>query len=203
MSRAELAGLMLFVSMVLFGTTPLSGQERKAGVVAGGLCARQIWQPSEDTSCLYGPILGIYAVSPTPAPWVSIHAEATYTRRGSIVEDDQGLAAQVSSHVVSGPVLVRFAPPSASVQPFVETGVSLEYLLRTRADPALTAILRDEAKIGFNAVVAAGVSIRLRDDLRLELWGRLTEGLNKSYRGDFISMRNRSQEISIGVLKPF
>ena len=203
MSRRTRRRLLLAVGVSLWCTNPIAGQERRAGVVAGGLCARQVWQPAEDTSCLYGPMLGVYAVGPTPSPWVSIHAEATYTRRGSIVEDDQGLAAQVSSHMVSGPLLVRFAPPPASVQPFIETGVSLEYLLRTRADPALTAILRDEAKIGFNAVVAAGVSIRLRDDLRLELWGRLTEGLNKSYRGDFLSMRNRSQEISIGVLRPF
>lgn len=194
---------LLFVALLSITAMPLQGQERRVGPVAGGLCARQVWQPSEETSCLYGPVLGVYAVAPTPAAWVSIHAEATYTRRGSIVEDDQGLSAQVSSHMVSGPLLVRFAPPLATVQPFVEAGVSLEYLLQTRADPALSVILRDEAKIGFNGVVAAGVSIRLQEDLQLELWGRLTEGLNKSYRGDFLSIRNRSQEISIGFLKPF
>ncbi len=196
--------LMMIVGTLVQWVTPaLSAQERRRGPVVGGLCARQIWQPEAATSCRGGLTIGVYAIGPTPAAWVSIHAEGAYTQRGSEVVDENGLGAAIRSHSVTAPVLVRFAPPWSRVQPFIEGGFSLEYLIHTQADAPIRALLRDEAKIVFNGVAAAGLSFRVNDDVRLELWGRLTEGLNNAYAGDFLTIRNRSREFAIGLVRPF
>ncbi len=203
---------VLFLSMVatsLFWASPLNGQiQRTVGFHVGQVQSRQLWSGTISSANATGPTVGVNVDVPTPASFLSIRAEASYIRRGSVVWDDaldpeHLTPAQVRSHYLTVPILgkgrLRLGPGSI----YLLAGPYLDILLDTQCSEDLCSVLNDERPSTFGVTVGAGVSIDFRDRFRADFEVKLSEGLSDAYVSPSSSTRYRSSEFLLRACFPF
>lgn len=174
------------------------------GAVGGWVQNRHVWSPSSDTERVGGVLVGVFLRARTPAPWLSVHAEALWTQRGGDVFDD------VDGQILQGSIrtdyltLVVHPRLSVAVGPLglhVAAGPTIDQVVRGRLDPGLRMVLEDETPTVFGVGVGAGVGTVV-GAVHAEVEARLFEGLGDAYSGAFVSARNRSLELLARVGVP-
>ena len=201
--------LGLFLVTSFLWVSPLNGQiQRTVGFHVGQVRSRQIWSGAISTANANGPSVGVNVDVPTPAPFLSIRAELSYIRRGSVVWDDQIdpehlTPANVRSHYLSIPILgkVKFRLGPGSI--YLLAGPTIDQLLKTQCGQALCSALNDDRPTAFGVIVGSGVSIDFGDRFRGDLEFRLTEGLSDAYVSSSSSTHYRSSEFLLRACFPF
>jgi len=208
-SRALVATVGLATSLVALFPSACSGQiQRTLGFHVGQVRSHQIWTGPTGTGTANGFSLGINVDVPTPAPLLSILAELSLVRRGSLVWDEvadpEGVeASAVRSHYLSVPFLgkvnFRLGPTSL----YFLAGPTVDLLLNTTCTQDFCSVLQDDRPTVFAATVGSGISMDFGDRFRTDLEVRVTEGLSNAYVVASSDVRYRSLGFLLRACIPF
>ncbi len=195
--------VLVLVAVALGGRVdPTAGQSRPAtvGAFGGYVHNEHRWSREVDTEAVGGLVLGAWVDAPTGLGWLSIGAEGAYAQRGGDARFDDALVpgafgvSPIRTDVLSFSVLPRATLLLGPVDLHVATGPTVDYVVRSRVDPVLEPIL-EEVTTGFAWTLTAGIRGAVRERLVVEVEARLVEGLRDAYRGNSLSLRNRSLEL--------
>jgi hypothetical protein len=196
-------------ALVLVGASPSHGQiQRTVGFHIGRVRAQQHWEGPFSTSQANGLAVGVNVDVPTPVRYLGVRAELGYLRRGSVVWDDaldpdREHPANVRSHYLSVPIQgkldLRLGPGAL----YLVAGPTFDLLLETQCSQDLCRLLYDEHPMVFSLTLGAGASFDVRDTLRGEFEGRITEGLTDAYSSNSVSVQYRSIELLVRACIPF
>jgi hypothetical protein len=178
----------------------LTAQERGtiAGLMGGYTTTTQLWQPATEVEEVGGVLLGAFVEAATPLGWLSLRAEAAYTQRGgNVLGDVQGrpMTSGIRSDYVAVAVHAGAALTLGRLRLQLSAGPGLDLLIRSRIDPTLAPVLRQEGSTVFGVGAGIGLGVRVTERVFAEIEARIFEGLADAYVGDFVSMRNRSLEL--------
>lgn len=209
----------VFLVLLSFGGTSLMGQTIPSdagkgvtggdeavarrgivGLFVGRISSRQIWSPPYETGRLTGLTAGVWAEAQTPVPFLSVRAEGGYAQKGTIVWDegldpDRNAPARVRSHYLTLPIQGKVAIRVGPVRAFLFGGPTVDFLLSSQCAEEFCQFIRDEKGTVVSAAAGAGVGFDLPGGYRVELEGRITEGLGDAYVAEMDSARNRSTSI--------
>ncbi len=178
------------------------------GVVAGYASTAGLWKPDADDRTVGGAVLGGYADARTPLRWLSIRVEVLWSQRGSdVVLPSTGplpLMGGVRADYLTFSVRPRATREVGPARLHVAAGPVFEQLVRERVDATLGPTLNREVATVFGVLAGAGVGTTLGGRWRVELEGRVYEGLSDAFSGDFVSARMRSFEAvaRVGIPRP-
>ena len=141
-----------------------------------------------------GFLVGAWARVRTPAPWLTVTAEATVARRGGEYDEGPGEpTATVDVDYVSVAVLPALRVPVGPVALSLFAGPGLDIHLRSQAAVSLQSAFREPATQVFAGVVGAGLDAVLgRTLLGVEV--RHHEQLSDAFSGPAEGVRHRSTE---------
>ena len=199
--------VLLLVALALGSRVhPAAGQSRPAtaGAFGGYVHNEHRWSREVDTEAVGGLVLGAWVDAPTPLGWFSVTAEGAYAQRGGDARFDPAIVpgafgvSPIRTDVLTFSVLPRATVSLRLVDLHVATGPTLDYVLHSRLDPVLEPIL-EEVTTGFAWTLAAGARVAVGEGYVAEVEARIVEGLRDAYRGDVLSLQDRSLELVLRV----
>jgi hypothetical protein len=168
------------------------------GFVGGYTATEHAWSPDTDTERVAGFTLGGFVDVQAPLSWLSAGAELAYTQRGANVLLDVGGTPSlggIRADYLTWAIRVRAALALGPARVHVVMGPVNDIVVRSRLDPLLVQILDEEQPAPFGFSAGAGLGVWVTERLLAEVEVRVVEGLQPAYSGNFISARNRSQEL--------
>jgi hypothetical protein len=177
------------------------------GIVVGYNRSEGLWTPESESESVGGVMLGGFVNAKTPVSWFSVRAELLWVQRGNDVMgsiEGEPLVGGVRSDYVTISVHPRASVGVGPIRLHVAAGPTLDQLISSRLDTTLgSAALADVGTVfGVGAGVGIGATVGRR--YRVEVEGRVFEGLGDAYSGDFVAMRHRSYELvaRVGIPRP-
>lgn len=194
--------VLILILVLVSAPPPASAQARPitVGGLAGWVQNSPVWNRDFETESVGGVVLGAWVNVPTPAPWFSVTAEATFTQRGSGTVLDPGEVpgalgtSPIRTDYLTASVLPRGTVALGPVRLHVATGPTMDLLLRSRVDAVLDPELDDAATGVFAWTAGVGLGADVAPGWVAEVEVRLVEGLGSAYSGDIGDLRNRSIE---------
>ena len=203
MTGRRLEAVLVLAALALgSGVHPAAGQSRPAtaGAFGGYVHNEHQWSRDVDTEAVGGLVLGAWVDAPTGLGWFSVTAEGAYAQRGGDARFDDTVVpgafgvSPIRTDVLTFSVLPRASLSLGPVELHAATGPTVDYVIRSRIDPVLEPIL-EEVTTGFAWTLAAGVRGDVGERYVAEVEARIVEGLRDAYRGQGLSLRNRSLEL--------
>jgi hypothetical protein len=201
--RTRAVPVPVLVGLVLAsGVQPAAGQSRPAtaGAFGGYVHNEHRWSREVDTEAVGGLVLGAWVDAPTGLGWLSVTAEGAYAQRGGDARFDDAVVpgafgvSPIRTDALTFSVLPRATLFLGPVALHAATGPTLDYILRSRLDPVLEPLL-EEVTTGFAWTLSAGIRGMVGEGYVAELEARIVEGLRDAFRGQGLSLRNRSLEV--------
>jgi hypothetical protein len=193
--------------VALSGAVPAGAQSRPItlGGLGGVVRNTPVWSRGFEADAVAGAVLGAWVNVPTPAPWLSVTAEASFTQRGSDTRLDPGevpgalAVSPIRTDYITASVLPRATLELGPARLHATAGPTMDLLLRSREDVVLQPLLDEPATAVFAFTAGIGVATDVGTGWVAEVEARLVEALGNAYSGDLGTLRNRSFEVVVRV----
>jgi len=192
--------IAVVVAMALVAPPVRAQYLRGVGVQAGHVESRQLVTNGDDSGTRSGLLGGVFIDVQTPAPLLSVLAEASYVQRGgtfpgSGTSPGGDVEADYLAFTVAPELHLDIGPAGA----FVYAGPTGEASVRTRYAPELAAAYTNPAGLAISGTAGAGVELRIPAGWAFRLEARVVEGLSAAFTGDAGEFKHRSSEFLIRV----
>jgi hypothetical protein len=177
------------------------------GGVVGYNQSQGLWTPDSESESVGGVMLGGFVNAKTPLPWFSIRAELMWVQRGNDVTgviEGEPLVGGVRSDYITIGIHPRASVGIGPVRVHVAAGPTIDQLINSRLDSTLSSAALADVGTVFGVGAGVGIGGIVGGRYRVELEGRVFEGLGDAYSGDFVAMRYRSFEVvtRVGIPRP-
>ncbi|HKJ03531.1 MAG TPA: hypothetical protein VJ997_13780 [Longimicrobiales bacterium] len=192
---------LLLMLIVLSAASVEAQGVRAVGVHAGQVRSRWRHDRSPDSEERTGPVVGAFVDVQSPAGFVSILAEASWTRRGGAypigVRDTYTGTVQVDYLTLAVLPVLRLSAGPLSVLTYA--GPAVDIHVRTRAGGELAAAFATPSPQVLTVDAGAGVELALGRGWSVRGEFRVNEGLTHAFSSDADNPRSRSREILVRV----
>jgi hypothetical protein len=182
-------------------TSDASAQEiRGVGAVVGRVESRQVWSPPGDTGARNGWAVGAFVDVAFPPNGIGAQVEGLLVQRGTTLTVDLGgepLNTELETDYLTMPILFKARWFSGTFGVSAVAGPVLEFLLRTRADPALAGVYEFEKASSWSVAAGIGVEGLIAGKAFVGAEVRVVEGIGLAYDAPSTDVRYRSTEFLI------
>ena len=191
--RRVAVSLAVFVALGSMAT-PADAQRRALGLVMGVVESTQTRARQPDSEAHSGLMVGAWVDQQTPAPWLSVTAEAFLVRRGARYTLDDGFARQLDVDYVGAAVLPSLRASAGPASLVGYAGPAIDFHIRSQSSVELQGVFLQATGQTFAGLVGAAVEVTTRrTTFRVD--ARLHQQLSRAFEGEVSDAKHRSVEI--------
>ncbi|MGD8322218.1 MAG: outer membrane beta-barrel protein [Gemmatimonadota bacterium] len=191
---------LVVVALALVVPSAQAQSLRGVGVQVGHVESKQIVTNGDDSGTRSGLMGGLFIDVQTPAPLLSVLAEASFVQRGgTFTTADPSTGGDVEADYLTFTVAPELHVDIGPAGAFAYAGPTAEASVRTRYAPALAAAYQNPASLALAATAGGGVELRLLQGWAFRLEARVVEGLSAAFTGDAGEFKHRSSEFLVRV----